>query len=89
MARRSLSLFLLNRDVHDVALAIHEQEREIGGFEWIGEALMIHIPIPRDSLIVKRLRPRWGARRLRHVTRLRHSYRPRHTACMPYSRSTL
>ncbi len=32
-------LFPLNRDVHDVALALHEQEGEVGGFEGIGEAL--------------------------------------------------
>jgi hypothetical protein len=32
-------LLPLNRDVHDVALAVHEQEGEVGRFEGIGEAL--------------------------------------------------
>lgn len=32
-------LLPLNRDVHDVALTVHEQEGEVGGFEGIGEAL--------------------------------------------------
>lgn len=33
------SLLSLNRDIHDVALAVHEKEGEVGGFERIGEAL--------------------------------------------------
>jgi len=34
-----LPLLPLNRDIHDIALAVHEEEGEVGGFEWIGEAL--------------------------------------------------
>lgn len=54
----SLFLFPLDRYIHDIALAVHEEEGKIGGFEGIDKALMIHLPIPRDSLIVKKLRPR-------------------------------
>ena len=35
----SLSLFPLNRNVHDIALPIDEQEGEIGKFQWLGVAL--------------------------------------------------
>ena len=38
-AQSSLSLLPLNRDIHDIPLAVHEQEGEVGGFEGIGEAL--------------------------------------------------
>jgi len=31
----------LNRDIHDVVLAVHEQEGEIGGFNGIGEATIV------------------------------------------------